>query len=151
MLQSMAKDLPRKSWHLIHGQDAEHLAARYLESRGLVIIARNLRFKVGELDLVCLDDLVLVIVEVRQRRNDDFGGALASITHWKQRKLIRAAQCFLQRAKGMESLADALRRRRNHRAPPPRPRNRVGKTSVHTLNATSTLAHQPALASLAGV
>jgi putative endonuclease len=99
ILFRMAKDLPRKSWHLLHGQDAEHLAARYLESRGLVIIARNLRFKVGELDLVCLDDLVLVIVEVRQRRNDDFGGALASITHWKQRKLIRAAQCFLQRAK----------------------------------------------------
>lgn len=94
----MAKELQSSgAWHLVHGAHAETLAARYLESRGLVIIARNLRFKVGELDLVCLDGHVLVIVEVRQRRNEDFGGAIASVTAWKQRKIIRATQCFLQR------------------------------------------------------
>ena len=94
----MAKELPERPWHLLHGAHAETLAARYLESRGLAIIARNARFKVGEIDLVCLDQHVLVIVEVRQRRNDAYGGAAGSITAWKQRKLIRAAQCFLQRA-----------------------------------------------------
>jgi len=94
----MAKELPKKHQHLDQGVAAEQLAARYLESRGLVIIARNQRFKVGEIDLVCLDGKTLVIVEVRQRSTDEFGGALASVTHWKQRKLIRATQCYLQRA-----------------------------------------------------
>lgn len=94
----MAKEMPERPWHLVHGVHAETLAARYLESHGLVLVARNVRFKVGELDLVCLDQHALVIVEVRQRRNDDFGGAACSITLWKQRKLIRAAQCFLQQA-----------------------------------------------------
>jgi putative endonuclease len=96
MLVSMARELPDKRLHLEHGVASEQLAARYLESRGLLIVARNQRFKVGELDLVCLDGATLVIVEVRQRRSDDYGGALASVTHWKQRKLIRATQCFLQ-------------------------------------------------------
>jgi putative endonuclease len=94
----MAKELSFKPWHLVHGVHAEQLAGRYLESRGLIVIARNVRFKVGEIDLVCLDQQVLVIVEVRLRRNDEFGGALASINTWKQRKLIRATQCFLQRS-----------------------------------------------------
>jgi len=94
----MARELPERPWHLLHGAHAESLAARHLESHGLQIIARNVRYRVGEIDLVCLDRQVLVIVEVRQRRNDAFGGAAGSITHWKQRKLIRATQCFLQRA-----------------------------------------------------
>jgi len=94
----MAKELPRKHVHLEQGAASEQLAARYLESRGLLIIARNQRFKLGELDLVCLDDKTLVIVEVRQRSSEEFGGALASVTHWKRRKLIRATQCYLQRS-----------------------------------------------------
>jgi putative endonuclease len=46
---------------------------------------------------VCLDHEVLAIVEVRQRSRIDFGGALASVTWRKQRKIVRAAQFFLQR------------------------------------------------------
>lgn len=82
------------------GAQAEALAARYLQARGLSVIARNLRCNAGELDLVCLDDDVLVIVEVRQRRRSDFGGALASVTWRKQRKLVRAAQFHWQRRSG---------------------------------------------------
>lgn len=94
----MAKELLERPWHLVHGARAESLAARFLESRGLVLIARNVRFQVGELDLVCQDGHVLVIAEVRQRRSEEFGGAAGSITHCKQRRLIRATQCFLQRS-----------------------------------------------------
>jgi putative endonuclease len=79
------------------GAAAEALAAEYLERHGLVVIARNLRCKGGELDLICLDGEVLVIVEVRVRRNSDFGGAADSVTPHKQRKLIRAAQYHWQR------------------------------------------------------
>lgn len=79
------------------GAAAESLAAAYLENQGLVIIARNLRCKAGELDLVCLDGQVLVIVEVRLRTRIDFGGALASVTRNKQQRLIRATQYFWQR------------------------------------------------------
>ena len=79
------------------GAAAEALAADYLRSQGLSVLARNLRCKVGEIDLVCLDGEVLVIVEVRQRGGADFGGAAASVTWAKQRKLIRATQYQWQR------------------------------------------------------
>jgi putative endonuclease len=81
------------------GAAAEDLASQYLQVRGLKILARNLRCKAGELDLVCLDGGVLVIVEVRQRGSAEFGGARASVTWTKQRKIIRTAQFFLRREK----------------------------------------------------
>jgi putative endonuclease len=84
---------------MLRGVAAEELAAQYLKVRGLKVLARNLRCKAGELDLVCLDGGVLAIVEVRQRGSAEFGGAAASVTRAKQRKLIRAAQFFMQREK----------------------------------------------------
>jgi putative endonuclease len=82
---------------LQRGAASELIAAAYLEARGLEVLARNLRCKTGELDLVCLDSGILVIVEVRQRARVDFGGAPASVNRRKQRKIIRATQFFLQR------------------------------------------------------
>ncbi len=82
---------------LQRGAEAEALAAEYLRSQGLCVIARNLRCRAGELDIVCLDGEMLVIVEVRQRCRVDFGGALASVTRRKQLKLIRATRFHWQR------------------------------------------------------
>jgi putative endonuclease len=90
---------------MLRGAAAEELAAQYLQVRGLKILARNLRCKAGELDLVCLDDGVLSIVEVRQRGSAEFGGALASVTWTKQRKIIRAAQFFLRHEKHWKGLS----------------------------------------------
>jgi putative endonuclease len=87
------------------GAAAEELAAQYLQVRGLKILARNLRCKTGELDLVCLDGEVLTIVEVRQRGSAEFGGALSSVTWTKQRKIMSATQFFLRREKQWKNLA----------------------------------------------
>jgi putative endonuclease len=79
------------------GAACESLAARYLEAHGLEVLARNLRCKAGELDLVCRDGDVLAVVEVRQRQREDYGGALASVNASKQRRIIRAARYFFER------------------------------------------------------
>jgi putative endonuclease len=81
---------------LLRGAAAEQLAADYLQARGLKLIARNLRCRAGEIDLVCLDGELLAIIEVRQRSGQDFGGALGSVTPVKQRRIIRAAQFILR-------------------------------------------------------
>ena len=80
----------------LRGSAAEALAAAYLEARGLTVLARNVRCKGGELDLVCRDGEFLVVVEVRQRARSEFGGALASVTRHKQRKIIRATGFLLR-------------------------------------------------------
>lgn len=77
------------------GRSAEQLAERHLLERGLKLVTRNFRCRRGELDLVCRDAGVLVIVEVRQRMRDGYGGPLASIGRVKQARLRRAAAYFL--------------------------------------------------------
>lgn len=56
-----------------------------------------MRFRGGELDLVMYDREAasLVFVEVRYRRSAQFGGGAASIDASKRRKLVRAAQLYL--------------------------------------------------------
>lgn len=77
------------------GARAEEQAARFLAERGLKILARNYRCRGGEIDLVCRDGAILVFVEVRLRTNRDFGGAAASITPAKQRRITLAANHYL--------------------------------------------------------
>jgi putative endonuclease len=77
------------------GARAEALAAKFLEARGLTIVARNYRTRRGEIDLIARDRGTLVFVEVRRRRSVAFGGAAASITASKRARLIAAAQAYL--------------------------------------------------------
>lgn len=79
------------------GQCGEEAALRYLQQKGLVLIDRNVRCKGGELDLVMRDGANLVFVEVRKRASVRHGGASASVTPAKQRRLVHAAQVYLQR------------------------------------------------------
>ena len=87
------------------GTQSERLAADFLQARGLKVLARNVRCKIGELDLVCLDHEVLAIIEVRQRGSREFGGALQSVTWCKQRKIIRTTRYLLQRQAGWQGRA----------------------------------------------
>lgn len=77
------------------GAAAEALAAEHLAAHGLRILARNVRCRGGELDLICLDRGQLVFVEVRLRRSARFGGAGESITASKRRRVLIAAQWWL--------------------------------------------------------
>lgn len=81
------------------GADYELQARRLLENAGLRFVAANVRFRGGELDLIMRDKKTWVFVEVRFRRNADFGGAAASVTRQKQRKLILAAALWLKARK----------------------------------------------------
>lgn len=77
------------------GKAAEELAGRFLERRGLRLIARNVHCRGGEVDLICLDRGTVAFVEVRLRSNPGFGGAAASITATKRRRIVLAARWWL--------------------------------------------------------
>jgi len=76
---------------------AEALAARYLANQGLLLLTRNFRARVGELDLVMTEGKVLVVVEVRARRKSNVATPAATINRSKQRRLIGATRYFLLR------------------------------------------------------
>ncbi len=79
-----------------HGRAAEDLAAELLKAKGFLLVERNFRAKVGEIDLIARDKDEIVFVEVRSRASSSFGGAAASVGGAKRRKLIRAAQLWIQ-------------------------------------------------------
>ncbi|MET0535765.1 MAG: YraN family protein [Steroidobacter sp.] len=76
---------------------AEELALAHLLANGLKLIARNYRCKLGEIDLVMLDGQTLVLIEVRCRATNEYGGAAASVTWEKQRKLVKTAEHLLMK------------------------------------------------------
>lgn len=78
------------------GARAEQRARAHLEAAGLRFVAANVRYRLGEVDLVMADGPVAVFVEVRSRRSSAFGGAAASVDGRKQLRVRRAAQCWLQ-------------------------------------------------------
>jgi len=79
------------------GQAAENAALIYLEQQGLRLVERNFSTRLGEIDLIMWQQQTLVFIEVRQRSNPHFGGAVASISLAKQDKLWKTAQLYLQR------------------------------------------------------
>jgi putative endonuclease len=88
---------PRRSL----GQAAEDAAARWLRRAGLTVLERNVRFRDGEIDLVCRDGDVIVFVEVKCRRASWGEGPGDAVAWYKRRRLVRLAQRFL-RARRLE-------------------------------------------------
>ena len=78
------------------GRQAETLAWKYLQSRGLRLLQRNYRSRRGEIDLVLQDQDSLVFVEVRYRSESRFGSAAESVDRRKQSKLVACAQQYMQ-------------------------------------------------------
>ena len=77
------------------GDAVEDAALALLQAHGLRLVARNVAYRGGELDLVMADGEALVFVEVRYRAGAAFGGGMASVDAGKRRKLVRAAGLFL--------------------------------------------------------
>lgn len=83
------------------GDAAEAAALRHLQQAGLRLLDRNYRTPGrggGEIDLIMrTPDGTTVFVEVRQRANTRHGGAAASISATKRRRIIFAARHYLMR------------------------------------------------------
>ena len=87
----------RKTTRQRLGQHSERFAVRLLQSQGYTIQETNVRFPVGEIDIVAREGETLCFVEVRSTASSQWGGPLASVTNRKRRHLIRAAQWYLSR------------------------------------------------------
>ena len=83
------------------GDAAEDASLRHLQAAGLTLLERNYRTPGrggGEIDLILRErDGTVVFVEVRQRASASHGGAAASVSSTKQRRIIFAARHYLMR------------------------------------------------------
>jgi putative endonuclease len=89
----------KKISHISVGRLGEKLACKYLCEKGLRIIGRNWRCRLGELDIICVDGEQLVFVEVKSRLDSRIARdhLLDNLTYLKQRKLRILAEIFIKR------------------------------------------------------
>lgn len=78
------------------GNVGEELAASFLQSQGMTILASQYTKPFGEIDLVCQDVDEVVFVEVKSRTSATFGYPEDSVTPEKIRHILRVAQSYLQ-------------------------------------------------------
>jgi len=78
------------------GKLGEDCAAKFLETAGYTIVARNFRIRSAEIDIIAQIDNVIVFVEVKARSNIRHGLPVEAVNLRKQKKIIEAAGIFLQ-------------------------------------------------------
>lgn len=89
----------------LDGNVTELMAVEWYRKRNAVILEKNYRCRMGEIDLICEEvlkggDTELVFVEVRARREGGVQNGIQSVDTVKRRKIIRTAEYFLARYRG---------------------------------------------------
>ncbi len=77
----------------------EDLAEKYLKSIGYVIIKRNFRCKIGEIDIIAKDKEFITFIEVKSRYGNLYGNPGESITYSKKLKIYKTAEVFICKSK----------------------------------------------------
>lgn len=80
------------------GQITEQYAQQYLSEQGLIFIEKNFHSRQGEIDLIMRDGDTYVFIEVKYRKNELFGGAIAAISLSKQKKIKHSVKFYLHQA-----------------------------------------------------
>ena len=87
----------RRTEKRITGDAGEDAACGILINEGYIILQRNFSCRIGEIDIVALneDEGILAFVEVRTRRDTKFGLPCETVGRQKQYRLKRSAELFL--------------------------------------------------------
>ena len=88
------------------GRHGEEIAVAHLRALGMLVLARNWRCALGEIDVVALDGDCLVVCEVKTRRSMAAGGPLEAVTPAKLSRLRRLTSAWLA---GQERSFDEIR------------------------------------------
>ncbi len=80
---------------LLLGKWGEEKAAEYFRKNKYKVVAVNFRTRFGEIDLIAENKKTLVFVEVKLRKNSNFGEACEFVTKSKQKKIRLTAEFWL--------------------------------------------------------
>lgn len=83
------------------GNSGEEFAARILEDEGYMILERNFRTRIGEIDIIASKDGVVHFIEVKTRTSDEYGCPADAVTESKQNTIRRSAEIYMSRRRLM--------------------------------------------------
>ncbi|MCR5076695.1 MAG: YraN family protein [Prevotella sp.] len=84
------------AYHNDLGKWGEDVAVSYLEQKGYAILHRDWSYRHRDLDIVAVDNGVLVIIEVKTRRDERFADADEAVTPQKIRSVSIAANAYVK-------------------------------------------------------
>ena len=87
------------------GKKGEELAARALLNAGMEIVAKNVRSKYGEVDIVAIEKETIVFVEVKSWSAYGLEDLQYGIDTKKQNKIIKTAKYFLSENRKYSNMA----------------------------------------------
>lgn len=79
----------------VTGDRGEDIAADFIKQNGFEIIKRNYRFGHGEIDIIAKQKEILVFIEVKTRKNLEFGPPELAVTKSKQRQIRKISEAYL--------------------------------------------------------
>ena len=85
-----------KNENKLAGRWGEDLAAEFLKKKGWRIVGRNYSCRMGEIDIIAQKGPYIVFAEVKLRKSARFARAMEYVTEAKQRRIIAAAELWLQ-------------------------------------------------------
>lgn len=86
------------------GSLGEQLAEKYLKEKGHLILEKNYRTKLGELDIIAKKDNTIIFLEVKTRTSDAFGAPREAVGNKKQKTIQRLSQQYILHRK-LEALS----------------------------------------------
>jgi putative endonuclease len=101
----------------IFGNAAEQDAAAFLKSKGLIILEKQYRNRFGEIDIIARDDDEFVMVEVKARKDHEFGYPEESVTKSKLRKIAIVAEHYMESRPHVEWRIDVIAIEYDHTPP----------------------------------
>jgi putative endonuclease len=91
----MAPFAPLRNSNIV-GRQVEKASLVYLKKQGLRLLNKNFHSKMGEIDLIMLEENTVVFIEVRYRKKSSYGDPIETVGYHKRRKLLLTAQYYLQ-------------------------------------------------------
>ncbi len=77
------------------GTRYEQEAAQYLKQQGYRILMLNYRCKIGEIDIIAMEEDTLVFCEVKYRKNLQYGSPAEAVDFKKQNTIRKIAGIYL--------------------------------------------------------
>ncbi len=81
------------------GKTGEEIGTQYLINNGYKLIIRNFRCRQGEIDIIAKDKDEIVFIEVKTRRNTNYGCPIDAVDKRKQKHILNASKFYIYKNK----------------------------------------------------
>ena len=81
------------------GKTGEEIGTQYLINNGYKLIIRNFRCRQGEIDIIAKDKDEIVFIEVKTRRNTNYGYPIDAVDKRKQKHIFNASKYYIYKNK----------------------------------------------------